>query len=109
MTSSLLPSWLPDWVGAEEISAETNSDILRMRVGELIDLVFTEDTIFLDSLSESLESALISPLGILGQIHDMDADPVELVVACRLVRRSVIPYLDGAPESLRILIEALPE
>lgn len=96
-------------MGAEEISAEIDQDILRMRVGELIDLVFAEDTILLDSLSEGLESALISPLGILGQIYDMGTGPVELVVACRMVRRSAIPYLYDAPESLRILIEALPE
>jgi hypothetical protein len=96
-------------VGAEEIAAETDQRSLRMRAGALIDLVFAEDPILLDSLSDGLESALVSPLEILGKVYEMGADPVEMVVACRLVKRSAIPYLDGGPESLRILIEALPE
>jgi len=108
LTSSL-PSWLPDWAGVEEIAAQTDSDILRTQVAELLDLVFTDDTIFLDSLSEDLESALVPPLNILGEIYESTASLTELIVACKLVRRSVISYLNDGPQTLKVLIEALPE
>lgn len=109
MTSSLLPPWLPDWEGAVEIAGRIDADGLRGLVGELLDLVFTEDTVFLDSLPEGLESALVPPLNILAEIYEGGASPTELVVASRLVRRSSIPYINDGPEELKVLIEALPE
>jgi hypothetical protein len=72
-------------------------------------LVFTEDTVFLDSLPESLESVLVSTLNVLAEIYEGDANSTELVVASRLVRRSVFPYINDGPEELKVLIEALPE
>ena len=68
MTSSLLPPWLPDWEGAVEIAERIDAAGLRGLVGELLDLVFPEDTVFLDSLPESLESALVSPLNVLAEV-----------------------------------------
>ncbi|WP_406094722.1 hypothetical protein [Kitasatospora purpeofusca] len=109
MTSSLLPPWLPDWEGVEDIATRIDAASLRERVGKLLDLVFTEDTILLDSLPETLESALVSPLNILGEIYESAASLTELVVASRLVRRSVISYLKDGPDELKVLIEALPE
>jgi hypothetical protein len=109
VTSSLLPPWLPDWEGAEEISRRVDEAALRGHVAALLDLVFTDDAVFLDSLPGDLESALVSPLNILGEIHEHGANLTELVVASRLVRRSTVSYLHQGPEKLRDLIESLPE
>lgn len=107
--SPLLPEWLPEWNGAQEIVDKVDVVDLRRRVRELLGLVFTEDTVLLDSLGDELESALVSPLGTLAEIYEAKASDVDLVVACRLVRGAAIPYVAAAPEKLRKLIEELPE
>ncbi|MEO3974992.1 hypothetical protein [Streptomyces sp. CAU 1734] len=109
MTSRLLPSWLPDWDGAEEIAGRIDPIVLHEQVGKLLDLVFADNTAFLDSLSEALESSLVPPLNILGEIYESRTSLTEFVVASRLVRRSAIPYLDDGPVELKVLIENLPE
>ncbi|MGW1228321.1 hypothetical protein [Streptomyces sp. NPDC002530] len=109
MTSSVLPPWLPEWEGAAEIAEKCDANALRELVGKLLDLVFAEDTVFLDSLPDALESALVSSLNPLSETYESDAAPVNLVVASRLVRRSVLPYTDGGPEELKALIETLPD
>lgn len=49
-----------------------------------------------DSLGDALESSLVTPLGILSDVYE-GGDLVEMIVAARLVKRSAIPHLGGAP------------
>jgi hypothetical protein len=109
MATMRLPDRLPDWEGAERIAAQIDPVSLRMTVGQLVDLVLSEDVVFLDSLDDILESAIVVPLTILAGIYDDKRPLVELVVAARLVRRSVESYLEDAPQELVDLIYALPE
>ncbi|WP_148086364.1 hypothetical protein [Micromonospora sp. HM5-17] len=102
-----LPSWLPDWAGAEAESRSLDVSALRLRAQELVDLVLTEDTEYLDALPASIESAIVTPLGVLSDSLDEGTD-VEVIVASRLVRRAIDPFLKEAPEELRRLIGYLP-
>lgn len=102
-----LPSWLPDWAGAEAESRKSDASAIRLRAQELVDLVLTEDTGYLDALPESIESAIVTPLGVLSDALDEGTD-VEVVVASRLVRRAVDAFLADAPEDLRRLVSHLP-
>jgi hypothetical protein len=102
-----LPPSLPDWAGAEAESRNSDVMALRRHAQELVDLVLREDTRYLDALPESIESAIVTPLGILSHAIDEGTD-AELVVASRLVRRSVSPFLTEAPEDLRRLLGHLP-
>jgi hypothetical protein len=102
-----LPSWLPDWKGAGAASRTCDVAALRLRAQELVDLVLTDDTKYLDALPENIESAIVTPLGVLSAALDEGTD-VEVIVASRLVRRAVTPFLAQAPEDLRRLIGHLP-
>lgn len=102
-----LPSWLPDWAGAEAESRKSDVSALRLRAQELVDLVLTEDTEYLDALPASIESAIVTPLSVLSDSLDEGTD-VEVIVASRLVRRAIDPFLKEAPEELRRLIGYLP-
>lgn len=82
---------------------------LRARVGELLELVFAEDTILLDSLPENLEAELVATLGVLADVYRGSGSLTEIIVAARLVRRSTISLLDGVPRKLKDLITGLPE
>jgi hypothetical protein len=57
-----LPSWLPDWVEAEAELRKLDVSMLRPRAQELVDLVFTEDTEYLDALPACVESSIVAPL-----------------------------------------------
>jgi hypothetical protein len=109
MSGQLLPPWIPEWNGAEAIAAEINREELRSTVGRLVDLVLTDDTVVLDSLSTALESAVITPLSTLASVYESEGKLTELVVAARLVRRSASPYMKDAPQEFRSLVEKLPE
>ncbi|MEV4639540.1 hypothetical protein AB0J80_19515 [Actinoplanes sp. NPDC049548] len=102
-----LPSWLPDWAGAEEETRRADIPTLRLRAQELVDLVFTDDTDYLDALPESIEASVVTSVVVLSDAL-RDGTDVEVVVASRLVRRSVDSLLAGAPEELRRLIRHLP-
>ncbi len=102
-----LPSWLPDWEGAEAVARDCDISRLRSLAQELVDLVFTDDTVYLDALPSVIESAMVVPLGILSDALD-DGTDVELLVASRLVQRSVGDFLAEGPEDLRRSIGAFP-
>jgi hypothetical protein len=102
-----LPSWLPDWERAEAEVRASDVSALRSHAQELVDLVLAEDTEFLDALPEDIESAIVTPLSTLSVALEEGTD-VELVVASRVVRRTVTPFLAEAPEDLRRLIGHLP-
>lgn len=109
MNQRSLPPWLPEWAGAEAAAERIDVGRLKDTIEHVVNLVLAEDAVFLDSLPEVLESALVTPVGILDDIHSSHGSPVELVVAARLVRRSVAPYLDIVPPNLLTLIKDLPE
>jgi hypothetical protein len=106
--SQHLPPWLPEWEGAAELAAQTDIARLRADVADLVGYVLAEDTTVLDSLPEEVESALVTPLTMLGRVHDDGTDPVELVAAARLVRRSVAGCLDRCPDPVRARLLKLP-
>lgn len=109
MSRGLLPPWLPEWDGAEAVAEQIDTGELEVTIENLGNLVFAEDTVFLDSLPEIVESALVTPLSTLMSVHSSHENLTELIVAARLVRRSIAPCLDMVPQELLTLIQALPE
>ncbi|WP_147312341.1 hypothetical protein [Thermomonospora umbrina] len=105
----ILPLWLPEWNGAEDAGKEIGIERVSFIVARLIDLVLTDDAAVLDSLPPDIESALIGPLDTLASVYEGGGSLTELVVAARLVRRSVMPYLRGTHEEMESLIRSLPE
>lgn len=104
-----LPPWLREWAGAEAIAAGIDPAALRADVRELVDAVLSEDGAALDALPEAVESALVAPLAVLAELEEQDAGLVELVVAARVVRRSVRPVAGQCPPELLERIMKLPE
>lgn len=107
MESFGLPAYLPEWRGAESATAAADMPMLRQRARELVDLVLAEDTRYLDALPETIESAIVTPLSILSHALDQGSD-VDVLVASRLVRRSVEYLLTEAPPQLQYLVTGLP-
>jgi hypothetical protein len=108
MASANLLEWLPEWDQATVVAARTDEVELDGVIERLVNLVFAEDAMVLDSLGDELESSLVGPLGILAQVSETGT-LVEKVVAARLVKRVVRPYLETLPSELRDLIDVLPE
>jgi hypothetical protein len=81
---------------------------LSEAVTSLIDLVLTEDTRFRDALPGHVETALITPLLILNDVYANSTDPIELVVAARLVHRAATLVLPDCPQELAAAISRLP-
>lgn len=106
---SSIPEWLPDWEGAEDVAKRINGDSLRKAVADLLELVYSDDTVYMDSLPEELESALISPLGFLAEAYEANESIIDVIVAARLVRRSVVGLIDSGPDNLKRLIESFPQ
>jgi hypothetical protein len=107
MASISLPTWHPDWVGAEEAVERLNPAGLRLRAQELVELVFGHGDRYLDALPEDIGSSIVTPLAMLSQALDHGTD-VEVLVAARLVRRSVESLLAEAPIMLRSLVREMP-
>ncbi|GII47804.1 hypothetical protein Psi02_42280 [Planotetraspora silvatica] len=105
--SNHLPHYLPAWQGVDQIAQGLDVDALRATARELVDLVLTEDDVYLDALPDTVETSLVTPLGILASVLEGPSTFVELVVAARLVRKSA-PIAQCPPE-LVALIRQLPE
>lgn len=103
-----LPSWLPEWNGAEALASVLDPGDLLRDVKDLVDLVFSEDTEFLDSLPPAVESALVTPLLLLERAMSSDDDIVRVVVAARLVRRTIGRVLEQCPPELAEKLQELP-
>ncbi|WP_433076967.1 hypothetical protein ACQP1P_33300 [Dactylosporangium sp. CA-052675] len=101
------PAYLPEWRGAESATAASDMSMVRQRARELVGLVLAEDTRYLDALPETIESAIVTPLSILSHALDQGSD-VDVLVASRLVRRSVEYLLTEAPPQLQYLVTGLP-
>ena len=107
MISYRLHPWLPEWIGAEQQLHHVDVAALRARAQELVDLVLTEDSVYLDALPEHIESSLITPLAILAKVLE-DGSDVEVLVAARLVGRGAATWVAEAPDDLRRLLTSLP-
>lgn len=107
--STELPSWMPERLDAASLVQELDIEQLRADVTDLVEFALAEDTGFLDSLPEEVESALVTPLLLLGRVNSTNSDPVELVVAAQLVRRSVNDYLIRCPAELTARLMKLPQ
>lgn len=83
-----------------------DTDALRPRCVAMVDLVFTEDTIFLDSLPDRLEANLVPALGLLAQVLDESDDPAELAKMARLVEQCGVPREECPPE-LKVMLDRL--
>lgn len=104
-----LPAWLSEWEGAEAVAASIDMATLRANAQDLVSYVLAEDTCVLDSLPEAIESALITPIAILGRVCDENRSTVELVVAARLVRRSAAGLFAQCSSELLAKLLRLPE
>ncbi|MFF4261637.1 hypothetical protein ACFY7Y_19240 [Streptomyces virginiae] len=83
-----------------------DADGLRARCAALVDLVFTEDTIFLDSLPDPLQANLVPALGMLADALDASAEPAALVRAARVVEECGVPRAQ-CPPGLRAMLDRL--
>jgi hypothetical protein len=103
-----LPAWLPEWQDATAVMAQLDIGTLRRDVDSLVNLVLAEDTRFLDSLPAAVESAIVTPLLLLERINSDGTDALELVVAARLLRRSMNDVIDECPPELSSRLQKLP-
>jgi hypothetical protein len=103
-----LPTSLPERDGAGQLAQELEPAELRGAAQAIVDLVFTDDTVLLDSLPAGLEASLVPVLGVLAAVLDEGGTDTELVVAARLVRHCVERHLGDAPGSLAAAAAELP-
>ncbi len=82
-------------------------DELRKVAQGLVDLVLTDDCVFLDSLPDELESNVVTPLTLLARVLNGPDDPVELIKAAHLVKVCAKPT-DACPAELNELLRQLP-
>ncbi|RMI43595.1 RHS repeat-associated core domain-containing protein [Streptomyces triticirhizae] len=100
---------------AEVLRRTTDVTSYRQAARELVDLVFTEDTEYLDALPPTVETSLVPALESLDQVLEADPATVDpdvlenrLLVAAMSARQSVIGQSHLAPPELRALILRLP-
>ncbi|MEW2082595.1 hypothetical protein [Streptomyces sp. NPDC005283] len=71
----------------------------------LIDIVFTDDMLYFDSLPEAVDRELGTPLSMLGNALDEGGSPAELLRAARLVDSVAAEWAAALPADLARLID----
>ncbi|MFG2339477.1 hypothetical protein [Streptomyces yangpuensis] len=78
------------------MSAEEN---LRRAAARVVDLVLTEDCLYLDALPDAVETEIVTPLSAVGRALD-EGTPDELAKAVGLFLSCVLPVAGEMPGDL---------
>jgi len=102
---SLRPSELEAY--AAEVT-ELDVDAVRETATALVDLILTEDTVYMNKLPIAVQSELLTPLVMLSDALDNQVDDPLTIAAIRAVKSSARTVLAQCPAEMRELIETLP-
>lgn len=83
-------------------------DAVRRTASTLVDLVLTDDYVYLDALTDDVQSELLTPLAMLSEALDDRVDDALVIAAIRAVKSSSQGVLAQCPPQMRALIESLP-
>ncbi|GAB2918551.1 hypothetical protein [Streptomyces mayteni] len=101
-----IPAHMSEWNGAAEVAGSIDMAALRADSRALVDLVLTDDDVFFDTLSEGVQTSIVSPLEMLETALKEPSDDAEVVAAARIVRNSV-DFFSGTDEAAPIEITSL--
>ncbi|RKN10865.1 hypothetical protein [Streptomyces radicis] len=100
---------------AEELRLAGDLESYRKAARDVVDLVLTDDTVYMDALPDEIEVSLVPALDTLAEILDADVGDEradvrdrQLLVAAMAARASVVRQLHLAPPELRALVLRLP-
>ncbi|MFJ6366595.1 hypothetical protein ACIQK5_00225 [Streptomyces virginiae] len=72
---------------------------LRRAATQVVNLVLTEDCVYLDALPDAVEIEIVTPLSVVGRALD-EGTPNELMAAVRLFLSCALPVAREMPEDL---------
>ncbi|MFJ8975817.1 hypothetical protein [Streptomyces sp. NPDC102282] len=79
----------------------------RRAVLQLVDTVLTDDSVYLDSLSDRVQVELTTPLCMAAQALEEGRSAVELAEAVDLVHAAAAVVRSELPDELWVLIESI--
>jgi hypothetical protein len=92
-----------------QFAASLDMDAVRSTATALVDLVLTEDTVYMDALPAEVQISTLTELGMLSEaLADGAGDPI-VIAAISALRGSTHHLLALCPPDMRELIEALPD
>lgn len=90
------------------VAAGLDMDAVRATATTLVDLVLTDDYVYMDALTDAVQIELLTPLAMLGDALDDRVDDPLIIAAIYAVRGSARSVLAQCPPEMRALIESLP-
>jgi hypothetical protein len=91
-----------------EVAAGLDMDAVRETATALVNLVLTDDYVYIDALPDPVQIELLTPLAMLSEALDDRVDDPIIVAAISAVKGSARVVLAQCPPEMRGLIEALP-
>ena len=89
-------------------AAELDMDAVQETATALVDLVLTDDSVYMDALPIAVQSEMLTPLAMLSDALDDRVDGPIIIAAVRAVKGSARYVLAQCPREMRALLEALP-
>lgn len=102
---SLRPSDLEAYAAE---AAELDMAAVRETATALVDLVLTDDSAYMDALTIAVQSEMLTPLAMLSDALDDQADDQIIIAAVRAIKSSARYVVEQCPPEMKALIEALP-
>lgn len=89
-------------------AARLDMDAVRETATTLVDLVLTDDNVYMDALPLAVQTEMLTPLAMLSDALDDHADDPIIIAAIRAVKGSARNIVTQCPPEMRELIEVLP-
>lgn len=100
---------MPSWQRDEEAAHGIDTDALTRASHAIVDLVFTEDSAFIDALPDAVQIDLIPTMSVLiGVLDNEPPNPRALWAAARMTRDSILSNRRECPPELVELALNLP-
>ena len=91
-----------------EFAAGLDMDAVRGTATALVDLVLTDDYVYIDALPDEVQICSLTELGMLSEALADGAEVSIVIVAIRALQGSTSHVMDLCPPDMRALIDALP-
>lgn len=92
-----------------EFAAGLDMDAVRETATALVDLVLTDDYVYIDALPDNVQISSLTELSMLCAALEDGASDAIIIGAIRALRGSTSHVLDLCPPDMRALINALPD
>jgi len=89
------------------VNSGQSESAYREAVNRVISLVLTDDSVYLDSLTDRVQDELTTPLSMAAGVLEENGDITDLVKAVGVVRAAADLVRSELPEELRDMIDAL--